>query len=126
MFETERSALQMEQIVRAPLDVARGFHRGGISLKADGAVGLQPVLWVILRDIERVADQPTALTLDRPRLVRRDPQRIGQLAPNLLGNAATQGAPSKEIRGGGAAPDGSWRIAVTDRGVHDRRRPAWR
>ena len=71
MLDTECSALRMEQIVEDPLDFAKGFHSGGISLKADGAVGLQPMLRVIVQEIRRVSDQPIALTPDFPRPVRR-------------------------------------------------------
>ena len=117
MLEMERSVLRMQQIIDNLLDFAQGRLGSGISLKAHEAVDLEPMLRVIVQEIGRVADQPIALTLDLPHPVRCDPQRIGQLVSNLLGNAANHGAPGEEIRIDATAPDGPLRIAVTNRGV---------
>lgn len=112
----ERSVARMEGIIANLLDFARGRLGAGMEVLAPGPVDLEPVLRGVVQEIERVAERPIEAAMDLPRPVRADPQRLGQLLSNLLGNALTHGAPGTPIRVEAADRDGTLRLAVTNQG----------
>ena len=59
---------------------------------------LEPVLRDVVGEIEQIASQAIEVTIDLPRPIRADPQRLGQLLSNLLGNAVVHGAANAPIR----------------------------
>lgn len=115
--ETQRSIARVEQIIANLLDFARGRLGVGIELIAPGPAPLEPVLRDVVREIERVASQPIEAAIDLPRPIRADPQRLGQLLSNLLGNAVTHGAEHAPIRVEAHDQGGRLRLAVTNQGA---------
>ena len=117
VVEMQRSALRMGQIIDNLLDFARGRLGGGIGLEAARPVDLEPVLRGVAREIERLSDRTVVLALDLSRPIQCDPQRIGQLLSNLLGNAVTHGPPCEPIEVQASDVNGRFRLAVTNRGA---------
>ena len=115
--EMQRSLLRMGQILDNLLDFARGRLGAGIELVAPRAVDLAPVIAGVACEVGRMSEQPVELALDLPRPILCDPQRVGQLLSNLLGNAVAHGAPGAPIRVTARDADGRLRIAVTNRGA---------
>ena len=115
--ETQRSIARVEQIIANLLDFARGRLGGGIELVAPRPVSLEPVLGDVVREIERIASQPVEAEIDLPRPISADPQRLGQLLSNLLGNAVTHGAGHAPIRVEAHDQGGRLRLAVTNQGT---------
>ena len=115
--EAQRSLARMEQIIANLLDLARGHLGAGIELIAPCPVPLEPVLRDVVREIERIASQPVEAVIDLPRPIRADPQRLGQLLSNLLGNAMVHGAELTPIRVEARDRGGRLRLAVTNQGA---------
>ena len=115
--EMQRSIARMEQIVANLLDFARGRLGAGIELIAPRPVFLEPVLRDIVREIKQVASQPIEAAIDLPRPICADPQRLGQLLSNLLGNAVTHGAEHTPIRVEAREHGGRLRLTVTNQGT---------
>ena len=116
LAEMQRSTLRMEMILTNLLDFARGRLGTGIELQAPAPIPLEPVIREIVQETELVSEQRIELQLDLPRPIRCDPQRMGQLLSNLLGNAVTHGAKGEPIRVEATDRDGILRLAVTNHG----------
>ena len=114
--EMQRALSRASQIVTNLMDFARGRLGAGIEVVASRPVDLEPVLRAVVREIEQMAEQPIALAIDLPRPIRADPQRLGQLLSNLLGNAVTHGPEGTPIRVTATDRDGTLRLAVTNQG----------
>ena len=71
----------------------------------------------VVREIERIAAQTIEAAVDLPRPIRADPQRLGQLLSNLLGNAVAHGAQDAPIRVEARDQGGRPRLAVTNQGA---------
>lgn len=82
-----------------------------------GPVPLEPVVRDVVNEIAQFAGQPIELTIDLPHPIRADPQRLGQLLSNLLGNAVTHGAAGTPIKVEATHQDGALRLAVTNQGL---------
>lgn len=124
--EMQRALARAGQIVTNLMDFARGRLGVGIEILAPRPVDLEPVLREVAREIEQVAAQPIEIAIDLPRPIRADPQRLGQLLSNLLGNAVTHGAEAAPIRVEAGERDGALRLAVTNQGpsIPDEVRPS--
>jgi signal transduction histidine kinase len=70
----------------------------------------------VIAEIEQIAPQGIEATIDLPRPIRGDPQRLGQLLSNLLGNAMLHGAENAPIRVDVRDLGGTLRLAVTNQG----------
>jgi sigma-B regulation protein RsbU (phosphoserine phosphatase) len=78
---------------------------------------LGPVLGQIVEEMRAVCpacEFRTEIAIDRP--VACDPNRIGQLASNLLANAATHGAESRPILFEARTTEDEFRLSVTNEG----------
>ena len=112
------AALQMDRLIQDLLDITR-VESGRLTIDA------QPVTTIALLDgalrtlrplveaagLELVTDFPSTL----PR-VNADPERIGQVLSNLIGNAIKFGSDGGRITVAASASDGEVIVAVSDRG----------
>ena len=115
--EMQRAIASAEQIITNLLDFARGRLGAGIDVVAPRPVPLEPVLRDVVGEIEQIASQAIEVTIDLPRPIRADPQRLGQLLSNLLGNAVVHGAANAPIRVEARVQGGMLRLAVTNQGA---------
>jgi signal transduction histidine kinase len=114
--EMQRAISRANLIITNLLDFARGRLGAGIDLIAPRPEALEPTLRGVVGEIEQIADQAIELTIDLPRPIRADLQRLGQLLSNLLGNAVIHGAENAPIRVVARDEDGTLRLAVTNQG----------
>ncbi|MGR3803022.1 GAF domain-containing sensor histidine kinase [Marinibacterium profundimaris] len=117
VLEMQRALTRASQIITNLMDFARGRLGAGIEVNAPGPVDLAPVFRDVIGEIEQVAHQPVETRIDLPRALVADPQRLGQLLSNLLGNAVTHGPPSDPISVDIAERDGELHVSVTNRGM---------
>ncbi len=117
VWEMKRAISRAEQIISNLLDFARGRLGAGIDVIAPRPVDLEPVFRDVVGEIEQIADQAIEVTIDLPRPIRADPQRLGQLLSNLLGNAVIHGAEDTPIRVEARDQGGTLRLAVTNQGA---------
>jgi signal transduction histidine kinase len=115
--EMQRAISRADQIIANLLDFARGRLGAGLELLAPGPVPLEPVLRGIIGEIEQIAAQPIKVVLNLPHPIRADPQRLGQLLSNLLGNAVVHGATNEPIRVEAVDRGGQLRLLVNNRGA---------
>lgn len=117
VLEMQRALTRASQIITNLMDFARGRLGAGIEMNAPAPVDLAPVFRDVIGEIEQVAGQPVYSSVDLPRALVADPQRLGQLLSNLLGNAVTHGAPSQPITVDIAERDGELVASVTNQGA---------
>lgn len=114
--EMQRALNRASQIITNLMDFARGRLGRGIEIEAPHAVDLGAVFTDVVAEIRQIAEQPIDIAFDLPRPIRADPQRLGQLLSNLLGNAITHGAPGKPVSLYAAVECDSLRLSVTNQG----------
>lgn len=117
VFEMQRVLTRASQIITNLMDFARGRLGAGIEVNAPVPVDLVPVFRDVIGEIEQVAGQPVLPSIDLPRPLVADPQRLGQLLSNLLGNAVAHGAPDQPISVDIAERDGELVASVTNQGM---------
>lgn len=96
--EMQRALNRASQIITNLMDFARGRLGQGVEIDAPHAIDLEPVFRDVVGEIRQIARQPIKAVLDLPRPIRADPQRLGQLLSNLLGNAIMHGAPGEVVK----------------------------
>ena len=117
MPEMNRALARASQIITNLMDFARGRLGAGIEVVAPHPVQLEPVFRGIISEIAQITAHPVEASINLPRPIRADPQRLGQLLSNLLGNAVTHGAGKQPIRVEAAERDGTLRLSVTNHGA---------
>ena len=90
--------------------------RGGIEVDATSPVDLEPVFRDVINEISQVAVQPLDYEIDLPDKIIADPQRLGQLLSNLLGNALTHGDSAHPIVVEISEQAGELRVSVNNQG----------
>lgn len=115
--EMQRALTRASQIITNLMDFARGRLGAGIEVQAPGPVDLAPVFRDVVNEITQVASQPVDCQIDLPTAIVADPQRLGQLLSNLLGNAVTHGDPAHPIRVEIGAKAGELHVSVTNQGT---------
>lgn len=116
--EMNASIARATALVGNVLDFARGRLGGGLTLARVADAPLAPVLEQVVAEMRAVAQDREILTefaIGQP--VNCDPQRIAQLASNLVSNAVTHGAPGVPIEVEARTEDGRFRLSVTNGGV---------
>jgi sigma-B regulation protein RsbU (phosphoserine phosphatase) len=111
------SANRMGGLIDDVMDFARGRLGGGLTLERMPDVAIEALLRQVVGELQ-TSDPQRAIAaefaINVP--VDCDPQRVGQLASNLLGNAITYGAPDKPIRFGASTTDGQFELFIANAG----------
>ncbi|MBW3096492.1 PAS domain-containing sensor histidine kinase [Pseudohoeflea coraliihabitans] len=111
------STLRMSGLIDNILDFARTQLGGGIALKIEDDVEVQPVLEQVVDELRTATPDATIETeFTIPAPMRCDRIRIGQLASNLLGNALAHGHRTSPVRVRANAADGEFVLSVTNAG----------
>jgi signal transduction histidine kinase len=108
---------RMSLLIDNVLDFARGRLGGGLTLQRLPNEPVEAVLNQVaaeLRSSHMDRDIQTRFDIKQP--VNCDPQRIGQLFSNLLGNAVTHGSRDKPIVASATTEDGIFELSVTNAG----------
>lgn len=116
--QMQDSGLRMSRLINDVLDFARGRLGGGLPVAPRRPVLMAPVLEQVIGELRsghaaRVIH--TELALDRP--VACDPDRIGQLLSNLLGNALSHGDPDGEVAVRAISDDDGFALSVANTGA---------
>jgi signal transduction histidine kinase len=117
VHEVKRSTGRMGRLINDVLDFARGRLGSGITA-AQRPVDLAPVLFQVvgeMRAIHSNRDIVVEMQLDGP--VDCDPDRIAQLASNLLANAIAHGDPTAPVRLDATTTEDAFVLSVTNAGA---------
>ncbi|WP_183212415.1 GAF domain-containing sensor histidine kinase [Brevundimonas variabilis] len=99
------------------LDFARGHLGDGLHLKVRGDQHLRPVIEQVIDELRQAnPDRKILSTICLDGRVEGDPQRIGQLLSNFLGNAIFHGAVDKDVEVRAEMRDGSFVLSVCNGG----------
>lgn len=96
--EMEGSVRRANGLISNVMDFARGKLGEGLTLEFDPNRPLRPILEQVMSEVRAISpdrDFKARFEIDGP--VDCDPDRIGQLAANLLSNAVSHGAPSQPV-----------------------------
>jgi signal transduction histidine kinase len=113
----QQTVNRMAQLIDNVLDFARGRLGGGLIMQKVPNKAVEGVLDQIvaeLRSIHMERDIETRFDIKQP--IDCDPQRIGQLFSNLLGNAVTHGSPDKPIVAAARTENGAFELSVANAG----------
>lgn len=111
------SVRRMASLVDNLMDFARGRLGGGLALRRQPDEALEPVLVHVVNEVQ--STHPDARIETHFTLTSRidcDPQKIGQMLSNLLGNAVTHGARGEIIRVTAADDGERFELAVHNKG----------
>ncbi|MHA6333823.1 PAS domain-containing sensor histidine kinase [Qipengyuania sp. CAU 1752] len=115
--EMQASLDRAHGLIDDVLDFARGRLGDGITLEYVSSADLAPVIKHIVREIEAVSDgYAIELRIDDQLLVDCDPDRIGQLASNLLSNSVKHGSSDRAIEVVATVEDDEFHLSVTNAG----------
>lgn len=93
----DNSVSRMGKLIADILDLTRGRLGGGIPMNRTFEPDLQRVLKQVVAELAFSTPRSIETVIDLPEAVLVDPDRIGQLVSNLLGNAVTHGDPYQPI-----------------------------
>ncbi len=114
----EGSLNRANALINDLLDFARGRLGGGIAITRDAARPLQPVLEQVVTEMRAISPEAqfdVAFDLALP--VDCDPDRMGQMASNLLANAVTHGSLDRPIRFTARAGEDTFEMSVSNAGT---------
>ena len=114
--EMQRALNRASQIITNLLDFARGRLGRGGEIDAPHAIDLKPVFSDVVGEIRQIAVQPIEAVFDLLHPIRADPQRLGQLLSNLLGNAILHGAPGEVVKVDCGLDGENLRLSVNNQG----------
>ena len=116
--EMDGSVARATALVGNLLDFARGRLGGGLTVERGRPVMLAPVLEQVVSEVRSIAPERQILThFEISERVECDPDRIGQLASNLLSNALTHGAPGIPVEVEAHTKAGRFTLSVSNGGV---------
>jgi signal transduction histidine kinase len=113
----QTSVNRMSRLIANVLDFARGRLGGGLTLQRSVDEPLEPMLKQVIAELQ--SSHPAATIdarFDMREPVNCDPQRIGQLFSNLLGNAVTHGASDRPIEVRATSGGGMFELSVVNSG----------
>jgi sigma-B regulation protein RsbU (phosphoserine phosphatase) len=107
----------MSELIENVLDFARGRLGGGFVITRDSEKPLKPILLQVIEELREVhPERDVTVHIDLLEPVECDPQRIGQLLSNLLGNAFVYGTPTSPIQVRARAESGRFELSVANGG----------
>jgi sigma-B regulation protein RsbU (phosphoserine phosphatase) len=113
----ESSVQRASTLIDDVLDLARGRLGGGFVVHRTAGAPLAPVLEQVAAEVRAIAPgHRIECRIAISESVYCDPQRIGQLAANLLSNAVTHGAHGTPIRLDAATASGQFELSVANAG----------
>jgi len=118
LLEMGRSIDRANRLIDDVMDFARGMLGGGIPVDLTRGRPLGPVLEQVVEEMRAVCpacDFRVDIAIDHP--VACDPNRIGQLASNLLANAAAHGTQDRPIQFEARTTESEFRLSVTNEGA---------
>jgi signal transduction histidine kinase len=111
------SIRRIRRLIEDVLDFARGQLGGGIALELRGEEHIRPVIEQVTSELQQAyPERAIRVAIALEEYVPSDPDRIGQLLSNLLGNALTHGDPDHPVEVHARAADGEFALSVTNRG----------
>ncbi|MXP42821.1 PAS domain-containing protein [Altererythrobacter soli] len=115
--EMNRSVDRANRLIDDVLDFARGKLGSGIPLARDRDKPLAPILEQVLVEMRAIdPDREFRARIEIAHPVDCDPDRIGQMASNLLANAATHGSPDQPIILEATTTDEAFRLSIANGG----------
>jgi signal transduction histidine kinase len=96
--EMQASGKRMSGLITNVLDFARGRLGGGLILERSAHARLEPMLDLVVSELRATTDRTIASDFSGLGPVTCDPDRIGQMASNLVGNAITHGEGTVLVR----------------------------
>ena len=111
------SIMRISRLIEDVLDFARGHLGGGLSMAMAGENELKPAIEQVISELQQSHPNRTIrafVSIDHP--VASDPERIGQLLSNLLGNAVTHGSAAHPVEVHAAATKGEFTLSVSNGG----------
>ena len=116
--EMAASVARASALVDNVLDFARGRLGDGLTLTLAPEQPLEPVIEQVVGEIRAVTpDRQILLRLSIDQPVDCDPNRVAQLASNLIANAVTHGAPELPIKVEAYAREERFVLSVANGGV---------
>jgi PAS domain S-box-containing protein len=113
----QSSIARMSELIENVLDFARGRLGGGFVISRDSGKPLTPVLVQVVEELREVHPERVIMVdINLREPVECDPQRIGQLLSNLLGNAFVYGAATSAIQVRARAENGQFELSVANAG----------
>lgn len=112
--ELKKSVVRMSAIISNLMDFARGRLGGGILAERQDGVDLIALINDIVGEIRSFSEQEIQVAAPSELVLSCDPQRLGQLLSNLVGNAVTHGAAGTPVEIAVERLEGEVRIAVTN------------
>jgi signal transduction histidine kinase len=117
ILSIQKSVLRMAGLVDNVMDFAKGRLGGGLTIKRDATQPLTPVLEQVIAELKSAwPDVAIEVAVDVEEPVNCDRSKMGQLFSNLLGNAITYGDQGKPIQISARTINGTFELAVTNRG----------
>lgn len=116
--EMGASITRATALVTNLLDLARGRLGGGLPIKRNSSQALAPVLEQVVSEMRAIAPDRqivTDIAITEP--VDCDPNRIAQLASNLVANALTHGAAGVPVEVEARIAGGDFHLTVSNGGV---------
>lgn len=114
----QRSAERMDGLIEDVLDFARGRLGGGLTVRREEPVHLEPVLAHVVAELRAAwTERVIRCDLQLTEPVSVDPSRISQLASNLLGNALVHGEAMNDVHFSAAIRDGVFELSVSNAGL---------
>lgn len=111
------SISRISRLIEDVLDFARGHLGGGLTMALVGEDQLKPVIEQVISELKQSNPERMIrafISIDQP--VASDPNRIGQLLSNLLGNAVSHGSATHPIEVHASATEGEFTLSVSNGG----------
>jgi sigma-B regulation protein RsbU (phosphoserine phosphatase) len=117
VIDMGNSVARASELIDDVLDLARGSLGGGLVVDRHEDRPLTPVLEQVIAELRAIApERLIEVRLDIEEPVYCDPQRLGQLASNLLANAITHGSTKQPVRLEAATAGDYFELSISNGG----------
>lgn len=114
--EMKKSLSRMNSIISNLMDLARGRLGGGIDATKQSDVPLNDVIDLVVNEIRAFSKQEIIVKSTVNQAVFFDPQRLGQLLSNLVGNAVAHGEEAAPVYVEADVADEQLSVKITNKG----------